>query len=66
VKESRLNGSVTNFAPEYEDCRRVAEANAIPLKQVQQEAVSSYLAQHHSTATSDDSGKRLSSKSHVA
>jgi len=66
VKESRLNGSVTNFAPEYEDCRRIAEANAIPLKRVQQEAVSSYFAQQHSTATSDDSGKRLSSKSHVA
>ena len=25
VKESRLNGIVANFAPEYEDCRRIAE-----------------------------------------
>lgn len=66
VKESRLNGSVTNFAPEYEDCRRIAEANAIPLKGVQQEAVSAYLAQHHSTATSEDSTKGLNTKSQVA
>ena len=65
VKESRLNGTVSNFAPEYEDCRRIAEANAIPLKQVQQQTISSYLAQHHSSPTSGDSG-RLSTKSHVA
>src|SRR5262249_26260207 len=45
VKQASLNGVVTNFAPEYEDCRRIAEENSLPLKQVQQEAVSSYLAQ---------------------
>jgi pyridinium-3,5-bisthiocarboxylic acid mononucleotide nickel chelatase len=66
VKESRLNGTVTNFAPEYDDCRRIARANAIPLKQVQQETINSYLAQQESTPTSGDSTKTLSTKSQVA
>jgi hypothetical protein len=67
VKESRLNGTVTNFAPEYEDCRRMAEANSVPLKQVQQETISSYLQRgHNSTPTSGDSAKPVSTKSHVA
>jgi len=67
VKESRLNGMVTNFAPEYEDCRRMAEANSVPLKQVQQETISSYLERsHNSTPTSRNSSKPLSTKSHVA
>jgi uncharacterized protein (TIGR00299 family) protein len=67
VKESRLNGTVTNFAPEYEDCRAIAEANSIPLKQVQQEAIGSYLAQKQSSSSlSDDATKPLSTKSHVA
>ena len=64
VKESRLNGTVTNFAPEYEDCRRIAEENGIPLKQVQQEAISSYLAQSHSSHP--PTRKPVSTKSHVA
>jgi uncharacterized protein (TIGR00299 family) protein len=67
VKESRLNGTVTNFAPEYEDCRSIAEANSIPLKQVQQEAIGSYLAQKQSSSSlSGDATKPLSTKSHVA
>jgi len=66
VKESRLNGSITNFAPEYEDCRRIAEANAIPLKQVQQATINSYLSQQKSLSTSGDSAASLSTKSQVA
>ncbi len=65
VKESKLNGAVTNFAPEYEDCRRIAESNAVPLKQVQQETISSYLAQR-SNSTSSDSPKALNTESQVA
>lgn len=45
LKVAGRNGSTTNFAPEYEDCRRIAEANALPLKQVQQEAIRVYLEQ---------------------
>jgi len=44
MKIASLNGSVTNFAPEYEDCRRIAEEKHVPLKQVMQEATQLYLA----------------------
>jgi len=64
VKESRLNGMVTNFSPEYEDCRRIAETNGVPLKQVQQETISAYLEQAPLSLSS--TAKPLSTKSHVA
>lgn len=38
-------GEVVNYAPEYEDCRKIAETHAVPLKQVMQAAISAYLAQ---------------------
>ncbi len=43
IKIGSLNGSVTNFAPEYEDCRKLAVEHRIPLKQVMQEASRQYL-----------------------
>jgi uncharacterized protein (TIGR00299 family) protein len=43
MKVGRLNGATTNYAPEYEDCRRIAETNQVPLKAVMQEAVRVYL-----------------------
>ena len=45
VKEASLNGVVSNYSPEYDDCRHIAEQQAVPLKQVQQEAISNYLSQ---------------------
>jgi uncharacterized protein (TIGR00299 family) protein len=44
MKIASLNGTVTNFAPEYEDCRRIAEEKHIPLKNVMQAATQAYLA----------------------
>jgi uncharacterized protein (DUF111 family) len=38
-----MNGSVSNYAPEYEDCRRIATEHRVPLKTVMQEAVQAYL-----------------------
>jgi hypothetical protein len=38
------DGSEANAAPEYEDCRRIAEQFSIPLKQVMQEAMTAYAA----------------------
>lgn len=38
VKVARLNGSVLNAMPEFADCQRLAEENAIPLKEVLAEA----------------------------
>ena len=34
MKVSRLNGTVLNAAPEYEDCQRIASQTGIPLKKV--------------------------------
>jgi pyridinium-3,5-bisthiocarboxylic acid mononucleotide nickel chelatase len=43
IKLANLNGSISNYAPEYEDCRRIAEQQHVPLKAVMQEAVRIYL-----------------------
>jgi len=43
MKVANLNGTVANYAPEYEDCRRIATERQIPLKQVMQEATRVYL-----------------------
>jgi uncharacterized protein (TIGR00299 family) protein len=43
MKIASMNGSITSFAPEYEDCRRIAAAQRVPLKAVMQEAVQQYL-----------------------
>jgi len=42
IKIASMNGSISNYAPEYEDCRVLAEAHHVPLKQVIQEAVQAY------------------------
>ncbi len=42
IKIASMNGTVTNFAPEYEDCRRIAAEHHVPLKQVMQEAARAY------------------------
>ncbi len=34
VKLSRMNGSLLNATPEYEDCQRIAAERGVPLKQV--------------------------------
>jgi len=43
MKLASMNGTVTNYAPEYEDCRRIASERHVPLKDVMQEAVREYL-----------------------
>jgi hypothetical protein len=43
IKIASLNGAITNYAPEYEDCRRIAAEQRVPLKTVMQEAVQAYL-----------------------
>jgi uncharacterized protein (TIGR00299 family) protein len=42
-KVASRDGTVTNCAPEYEDCRRIAAEHHVPLKSVMQEAVQRYL-----------------------
>ncbi len=43
IKIASMNGTVTNFAPEYEDCRKIAAEQNVPLKTVMQEAARLYL-----------------------
>jgi uncharacterized protein (TIGR00299 family) protein len=43
IKVASMNGTVTNYAPEYEDCRRIAAEHHVPLKTVMQEAARLYL-----------------------
>lgn len=42
IKIASMNGTVTNYAPEYEDCRRIALEHHVPLKTVMQEALRAY------------------------
>ena len=42
IKEGLFGGKVVNVAPEFEDCRRIARAKKVSLKQVQQAAIASY------------------------
>jgi uncharacterized protein (TIGR00299 family) protein len=43
MKLANLNGSISNYAPEYEDCRQIATEKKVPLKTVMQEAIKVYL-----------------------
>ena len=43
MKLANLNGSISNYAPEYEDCRHIAKEQKVPLKTVMQEAIKVYL-----------------------
>ena len=38
-KISAYDGKIVSITPEYEDCRRLAEKNSVPLKVVWQEAL---------------------------
>jgi pyridinium-3,5-bisthiocarboxylic acid mononucleotide nickel chelatase len=43
MKVASMNGTVTNYAPEYEDCKRIAAEQHVPLKEVMEAAVQAYL-----------------------
>jgi len=60
VKLSRQQGAVYNVAPEFEDCRRLAEAKSLPLKVVWQEAMS--IAWQTFGQTEDNTGELKSGR----
>ena len=62
MKVANLNGTVANYAPEYEDCRRIAEQNGLPLKRVMQEAMSAYAGLSDKTSTSSPKVKAAKKK----
>jgi len=43
IKIASMNGTVTNYSPEYEDCRRIAAECHVPLKSVMQEVLQLYM-----------------------
>ena len=43
MKVASMHGKVTNYAPEYEDCKRIAGEHRVPLKEVMEAAVQAYL-----------------------
>jgi len=43
LKVASMNGTITNYAPEYDDCRRIAVEHHVPLKNVMQEALQAYM-----------------------
>jgi len=43
LKIASMNGTITNYAPEYEDCKKIAAENHVPLKSVMNEAMEAYL-----------------------
>lgn len=53
VKLGYLGGELANCAPEFEDCRRLAEENGVPLKTVMQEAVRGLDRQRAARSTGD-------------
>ena len=54
IKIASMNGTITNYAPEYEDCRRIAAEQQVPLKTVMGGAVEAYLRSGRS-GTADSS-----------
>lgn len=42
IKIASMNGTITNYAPEYEDCRKIAAQHHVPLKAVIHEATRLY------------------------
>jgi pyridinium-3,5-bisthiocarboxylic acid mononucleotide nickel chelatase len=44
IKVARLNGHVRQASPEFEDCRKLAEAQNVPLQQVMDEAMRAWQA----------------------
>jgi pyridinium-3,5-bisthiocarboxylic acid mononucleotide nickel chelatase len=46
MKIASMNGTVTNCAPEYEDCRRIAAEQRVPLKTVMNRVMEEYLRGH--------------------
>ena len=43
LKVASMHGTITNYAPEYDDCRRIAVEHHVPLKNVMEEAMQAYM-----------------------
>jgi uncharacterized protein (TIGR00299 family) protein len=52
IKIASMNGTVTNYAPEYEDCRKIAAEHRVALKTVMGEAVEAFRSRSREKADS--------------
>ncbi len=59
LKIGSMNGTVTNYAPEYEDCKKIAAEHHVPLKSVMNEAMEAYLKASEKLRTALCSVKRF-------
>ena len=50
VKVARRNGQMLHFSPEFEDCRKLAAENEVPLKKVLQEATIAFWRESETSA----------------
>ena len=58
IKIANMNGTVSNYAPEFEDCRVLAEEHHVPLRQIMQAAMNAYMGNKSSSKVGDDQCKR--------
>ena len=66
VKIASMNGSATNYAPEYEDCRRIAIEHGVPLKSVIQAAMQACPTIRSGQATRGGNENRRKKKSAIS
>ena len=59
IKIASMNGTISNYAPEYEDCRALAEAHHVPLKTVMEEAMQKYLQGERKALAAEDTENHL-------
>ena len=46
IKVARLNGHIRQASPEFEDCRKLAEAQNVPLQRIMDEAIRTWSEKH--------------------
>jgi uncharacterized protein (TIGR00299 family) protein len=51
IKTARLNGRLRQASPEFEDCRKLAEAQNVPLQRIMDEAIQAWAGKHGNLAT---------------
>ncbi len=62
IKVAWMNGQVTNSAPEFEDCKRIAKEHGVPLKAVMQEAMQTYGRAHNENPAREGAPRKAVSK----
>jgi uncharacterized protein (DUF111 family) len=51
IKVATMDGAVSNYAPEFEDCRKLAEAGRVPIRVVLEAALQRYIQMRKENST---------------